>query len=745
MANIGNYEEPLIYGLDIGTRSVVGTVGYRKKDRFVVVAQVTKEHETRAMLDGQIHDIIAVGNTIQEITTQLEQKVSTKLEHVCIAAAGRVLKTVNASAEQEFEEDKIISMEDVLSLEALAVEHAYEQFQKDNDTGMKFYCVGYSVMKYYMNNYPMGNLLDHKAKNISLDLIATFLPDDVVDGLYRAVEHAGLTVANLTLEPIAAIEVAIPEMFRMLNIGLIDVGAGTSDICITKDGSIIAYGMLPIAGDGLTEIIAGHCLVDFGTAESIKIGIEKNETVEYKDIMGLSQKISREEVIALIQPQIDRMADEAADKLLELNGGKPVSAVFVVGGGGKIAGYTTKIAQRLGIQPERCAVRGEDVMQKIEFVEKNVIKDSLLVTPIGICLNYYQKSNNFIFVYFNNKRVRLYDNNKLTVIDAAIQADFPNDGLFPKRGKSMNVTINGKPRIIRGTAGEAAVITVNGNSADIHTSIRNNDMIEVTESTAGEPAFMELNKLMEFHSKITIRVNEQKVEFPKLASVNGKIQTGFYEIQDGDEIEMLSYYTIRQISEFMDVILDKHVEIYVNNEVADENTKVYDNFTVAWTLKEVDFTKEKERTNSDTDIADVKLEEDAVKSETGTVEVAQEEKQVLYHNKKRKKNFHKGKEILPEKKESVEADADVNVNAKETVESKNAGETKNSIVYVSVNQKKVILSGRKDYIFVDVFDHIDFDLSKPQGTAVVLKLNGVDAAYTDILKNGDVLEIYWTK
>ena len=108
-------------------------------------------------------------------------------------------------------------------------------------------------MRYYMNGYQMGNLEGHKAKSIAVDLIATFLPDDVVDGLYKAVEFAGLHVANLTLEPIAAIQVAIPEKFRMLNMALVDVGAGTSDISITKEGTITAYGMIPVAGNRSRE------------------------------------------------------------------------------------------------------------------------------------------------------------------------------------------------------------------------------------------------------------------------------------------------------------------------------------------------------------------------------------------------------------------------------------------------------------------------------------------------------------
>ena len=61
------YSGHLVFGLDIGTRSIVGTVGYKEEDRFVVVAQKVKEHDTRAMLDGQIHDIEKVGESIRKV------------------------------------------------------------------------------------------------------------------------------------------------------------------------------------------------------------------------------------------------------------------------------------------------------------------------------------------------------------------------------------------------------------------------------------------------------------------------------------------------------------------------------------------------------------------------------------------------------------------------------------------------------------------------------------------------------
>ena len=674
------YKGQLVFGLDIGTRSIVGTVGYKSGDRFVVVAQRTKEHETRAMLDGQIHDIQKVADTIADVKQQLETAIGRKLIEVCIAAAGRVLRTVTTHVEYPFSADREINREDVYGLIAAGVEKAYQEFlDSQNEEDVKFYCVGHSVVRFYLNGYPMGNLEGHKARTIGIDLIATFLPDDVVDGLYKAVELAGLNVSSLTLEPIAAIQLAIPERFRMLNIALLDVGAGTSDISITNDGCILAYGMIPMAGDLLTETIAKHCLVDFATAEQIKRDAGMMEEISYMDIMLLPQKITSEEVKRITSDVINEMASRAAEKIKELNGDKAVSAVFVVGGGGKMPGYTEAIAEKLGIAKERVALRGEEVMQQIVF-EEEVVKDSLLVTPIGICLNFYEQSNNFIFVNFNETRIKIYDNNKLTVADAAMQAQFPNDGLFPKRGSALNFTVNGKQKMARGQLGETAVITVNGEPADINTPIHANDVINVVESTAGEPGHMTIGELPEITETLGIFVNEKKVEVPRFASVGKVLQSGYYEIQEGDEIEILNYYTVSQIVEFMDVILDPHMNVYVNNMLADQDTPVYENFSVVWTLENIP-------NSTDTYLNS----EDA---------------------------YPEAEDAYPEAKDE-------------------------KLLHLMVNQQPVTLKGKSEYVFVDVFEEIDFDLTKPKGKGIVTNLNGRPAQYMEPLHEGDIIEIYW--
>ncbi len=689
-------EQPLVFGLDIGTRSVVGTVGYRtEENEFIVVAQYVAEHETRAMVDGQIHDIGRVAKTIRKVKEELETQIAQPLTEVCIAAAGRVLKTVTTTVAHDFAEETVVTGEEVHTLDLLGIERAQDLLKDMNDTKYKFYCVGYSVVRYYLNGEPMLNLESHKATQISEDIIVTFLPEDVVDGLYAAVQSAGLAVANMTLEPIAAINIAIPEKFRLLNIALVDIGAGTSDISVTKDGSVVAYGMIPLAGDEITELIVQNYLVDFKTAEAIKAGSGEGDKVTYKDIMLIEHTIPSAEVWELTEPVVDKMTTEVAAKIKELNGDKSVSAAFIVGGGGKIHGYTEMLAAKLGIVKERVALRGEEVLQEVTFLQPEIKKDPLLVTPIGICLNYYDQQNNFIMVRLNGERIKLYDNNKLTIVDAAIQAGFPNDGLFPKRGRELCFTVNGAARIVRGEEGESAVISLNGKPAGINTPLEPNCEIVITPSTMGAAASCTLEQLEEYSaSGMVFVVNGHTVHCPRFLEVNGSIQLPSYEICEGDVIEARNFYTVDQLAEFMDVEVDKEREILVNNRAAETDTLIYDNFSVDWTVHSF-----------------------------GAAEVTAEQ--------------------------PITETSGAGSDAPETPEGSGAADPaqpaapEKTEVVVQINGQPVRLTGKSSYVFVDIFDFYEFDLKASAGRAVVTKLNGENAQFSAVLKDGDEITLGW--
>lgn len=693
------YPEHLVFGLDIGTRSIVGTVGYKQNEQdFIVVSQSIRYHDTRAMLDGQIHDINKVAETINEVKRDLEKQINRKLTQVCIAAAGRVLKTVTVRADYELPSEATITEEQIRSLELMAVEKAYDAIKQEADSeGLSFYCVGYSVVHYYLNGYMITNLSDHKGSRIGADVLATFLPDEVIEGLYAAVAKADLDVVNLTLEPIAAINVAIPEKFRLLNIALVDVGAGTSDICITKDGSIIAYGMIPMAGDAITNSLVQQYLVDFKTAEAIKTSAHKKKTITYKDIMGLSHKITREEVWSAIDGAVDEITKLVGDKILELNGLKPVSAVFIVGGGGKSPVFIEKLAKVLGLPKERVALRGEEVLSMVTFLQPEIKKDPLLVTPIGICLNYYENRNNFIYVSVNGNRIKLYDNSHLTIVDAALAVGYPNECLFPRRGAPIEFTLNGVKRMVRGESGEGAVVVLNGKVVGMSNPIVQNDIIQIKESTAGKDAVMFVGKLPEYKGTIVFHVNDREVTCPKYVMANQKLVSDSYSISSGDELEIIQYYTLEQLLTFMDLPYKNGIE--VNHTLAENNHKIYENFTVYYPIEEV----EAYDNSIDDELVDDTIEE-AMQEITGTKEAAAK------------------KEVAVTQENAI---------------------TKEEMMQVTVNKMTIHVGKKLKNIFVDILDVYPFDLSVAKGTTVVMKRNGVPADFTTPIEEFDQIELYW--
>ena len=856
----------LVFGLDIGTRNVVGTVGYRDEDeKFHVIAQYSREHDTRSMLDGQIHDIRRVGKTIRQVKQRLEEQTEHPLTEVCIAAAGRVLKTVTTHVDYEYPEETVVTGELIHTLELLGVEKAQGILREENDTKYRFYCVGYSVVKYYINDEVYSNLEGHKAEVMSADIIVTFLPEDVVDGLYTAVAQADLEVANMTLEPIAAINVAIPMNFRMLNIALVDVGAGTSDICITKDGSIIAYGMIPFAGDEITEVIVQHYLVDFKMAEHIKLSSTVDDEVEFEDIMSITHRVPAQEVWELIKPVVDKIAAGVAEKIIELNGDKTVSATFVVGGGGKVHGFVERLSEGLELPQERVALRGEQVLREIDFQQGDIEKDPLIVTPVGICLNYYEHKNNFIMVRFNGERIQLYDNNRLTVVDAALQAGFPNEYLFPRRGQAINFTVNGKQRMIRGEIGESSVVKMNGREVSINTALEPNCEVEIIPSTVGGDAAYTIEQLEEYTSStITFEVNRKLVTCPRFVLVNGALQPPTRLIGEGDKIEVCNFYTVRQLAEFMDVELDADADILVNNRVENLSALIYENFSVDWTVlnyrtaKEDMLSSEKEdaATGANTGLAAAKqalsVSEQDVSEEKaaaergvaasntleGTADTETERKPQAEQEPETEQNPQAGQEPErkpqagqepePERKPQagqeskteqnpqaeqvskvpqgtgtymreragekpmVEASVDVKASSepglagetekvpdrseeeKPKMESaagaemsksgaeeaatsaeqagdrnasgENASEQPKKTsdeLSVFVNDETVVMHGKPEYVFIDVFDYIDFDLSDSRGRGIITQINDKNAYYTQTLNEGDRIVIRW--
>ena len=534
-----------LFALDIGTRSVVGIILHADGDHYHVADILSKEHKERAMVDGQIHNVLYVAELIADIKAELEQKHG-PLTKVSVAAAGRALKTEQASVTINIKNRPIFTEDDISRLELQAVQQAQAQLlqHKEDTSKSHYYCVGYSVLYYRLDGEEIGSLLDQQGDEATIEVIATFLPRVVVESLLAALKRADLEMEALTLEPIAAINVLIPPSMRRLNVALVDIGAGTSDIAITDKSTVVAYGMVPTAGDEITEALSDHYLLDFPVAEIAKRQMHNSDTIAIQDILGFETLFPREEVLEAVLPAVQNLACAIGEEILRLNNKVSPKAIMLVGGGSLTPHLTNELCKVLELPANRVAVRGVDAIQNLTK-EEHIPLTPEMVTPIGIAIAAKKQPVQYMSVTVNEQVIRLFELKEMTVGDAFLAANIRAKQLYGKPGLGLSITVNGQDILVPGGHGEPAKIFVNGDIASTKTKITNGDVIRLEEGKDGTDAVATVGDLVEYPElMVTIQSTPYKLE-PKLY-VNGEIATPETKLVDRDALVVKTVETIEQ-------------------------------------------------------------------------------------------------------------------------------------------------------------------------------------------------------
>ncbi len=651
----------IVFSLDIGTRTVIGVVGELHDNNFKILASEVIEHEKRNMYDGQIHDINSVAEIVKNVKEKLEQKLNIKLDKVAIAAAGRALKTYRTNLEREIDSSIEIDSRLVESLEIESIQLAQNSLDENTKTDdIRYYCVGYTVVNYYLDGNFMEKLEGHKGNRIGVDVLATFLPYTVVDSLYTVMDRVGLEVVNLTLEPIASMNIAVKKSLRLLNIALVDIGAGTSDIAISKDGTIVAYAMASIAGDEVTENIAKAYLLDFDAAEKLKIKLASKEIHKFTDVVGIEHEIKTNDILDKIDDTIKTIAKEIAAKILAINEKAP-SAVFLIGGGSQLPRLNEYIAENLGLQKERVVVRNTSIIENVTCIPEQLSGPDA-ITPIGIgffAINNMDKD--FIEVKVNEQKIKLYNTKEIKVSDALAFTGFNPRKLIPKRGEDTIYYLNGEEKKVFGQAGEPAKIYVNEVSASLDSKLKNGDSVKILEATQGKKTEISLFDCINIDKKVV--VNNKYIKLILDLKVNQVSVFNNIYINDGDIVETKEIRDISELLEYLDIDKDTCVAYKEGNILS----------------------------------KDYKLKSDDII------------------------------EIKP---------------LGESIEAKEGQKNNNNLKLIINGEETEINHSKKRFIFVDIFDYIDINLTKPQGE-LVLNVNGIKAEFTQELNENDRIDVYW--
>ncbi|AOH47270.1 cell division protein [Selenomonas sp. oral taxon 920] len=523
----------LVFALDIGTRSVIGIVAEQREGLLHILATERMEHKTRAMLDGQIHDVPQVAAIIREVKRRLTERTGA-LSSAAVAAAGRALYTMTAEAEQDV--TGTITPAQQRDLDFAGVQAAQKKLAHSHtvDDPTRYYCVGYSTIRYTLDGNDLKTLVGQRGRHAQATVIATFLPRQVVDSMQSALRETHLEMRALTLEPIAGINVLIPPTMRHLNLVLVDIGAGTSDVAITRGGSVIAYGMVPMAGDEITEAISREYLLDFNIAEDIKRKAADGQDVSFTDILGMKLSLTAEQVVTAIRPGVEHLANAIAKQILELNG-EPPQAVMLVGGGALTPMMPELVAAALGIPEARVAVRQpEEVDGVVELPAELHAPDA--VTPLGILKIASINTLHFLAVWINDIEYSLFNFRELNVSDALLAAGISLRKYNGRPGMGLMITVNGERRSFPGTMGTLAQITIDGKSASLDSPIHDDCRIKLVAGENGTQPEIRLSEIIGTVDSYTVSLNGEETAVTANILINDSVPEGDPILRDGDVI-----------------------------------------------------------------------------------------------------------------------------------------------------------------------------------------------------------------
>ncbi|WP_209123897.1 cell division protein FtsA [Alkalihalobacillus sp. BA299] len=708
-----------IFALDIGTRSVVGLLLQEEKNNYQVIDVISKEHSERAMLDGQIHNVLSVSELIIKIKSQLEEKHG-KLKKVCVAAAGRSLKTKRAKVELNIAGKNLVNQDDILHLELSAVQQA--QFSLANDfqdqESFNYYCVGYSVLDYRLDGEKIGSLLDQSGQTATVEVIATFLPKVVVESLLAALQRSDLELEALTLEPIAAINVLIPPSMRRLNVALVDIGAGTSDIAITDEGTVTAYGMVPIAGDEVTEAISDHFLLDFPDAELIKRQLSEKEEVTVTDILGFETTFHRDEVIQAVEETITELARSITAQILELNGKAP-KAVMLVGGGSMTPRLTTYIAKALHLPENRVAIRGIDAIKTLASTE-GMKAGPELVTPIGIAIAAKENPIEYISITVNGRTIRVFDVKKLTVGDGLLAAGVEISKLYGRPGSAMMIYVNGQLVTIPGFHGEPPTILKNGDKVSLDSPLEANDTISTEKGKDGAAATAKVSDIIEDIPSVNITLNNQPISVTACILKNGRRANREEWLHERDDLSIQLPKTVKDVLttlhyvDEMTSLTPFYVYVDGNKVTIPPKSTITINGTAASLHSSI----------KSGDLLNISIVQnhvttsDLLASLNGTTEQSIS----IFFNGDPVQLVKSSVRVMRGTK-PIENDAPL----------------------VLGESLSLSTSDHEPFIFQDIFRYVDFDIVPQPNQRVVVLKNGIDASFSETIYSGDKLEVRFVR
>lgn len=359
----------IIAAIDVGTTKIVVLVGRRDSEGHIEVIGYGRT-ESKGVRRGAVLNIDEATNSIRTAVQQAEEQSGFKITEAYVGIAGQHIRSDRqVCSKYRNSANDPITQEDVDSL----INQMHEVPTQMGEEVLHILPQKYKVDGEDCIKNPVGI----SGKKLEGDFHIVFGQTAAANNLRRCVENNGIKVKNLILEPLASATAVLTNDDKELGVALVDIGGGTTDVAVFKNGHICNTAVIPFGGDIITSDIKEGCKILERQAESLKV--QRGQAIVTPDIKNVAvtipssgglkpKEISLVNLAEIIQVRMVELI-ATVKQILEIAGIKDkLGAGVVLTGGGSMMRYLINLFSYGTALEVRTGVPNLHIKTKIEKV-----------------------------------------------------------------------------------------------------------------------------------------------------------------------------------------------------------------------------------------------------------------------------------------------------------------------------------------------------------------------------------------
>ena len=392
-------------GLDIGTTKIVAMIGRKNEYDKLEILGIGKS-KSLGVHRGVVNDITQTIQSIQQAVLESETDSGLKIGEVTVGIAGQHIRSLQHSDYITRENsESVINEEDIDRL----INQVHKLVMLPGEEIIHVLPQDYKVDGQAEVKEPIGMYGERLEANFHVVVGQV----SSIRNIGRCVQTAGLELDGITLEPLASANAVLSQEEKEAGVALIDIGGGTTDLAVFKDGIIRHTAVIPFGGNVITEDIKEGCSIIEKQAELLKIKFgsawpgenKENEIVSIPGLRGRDPKeITLKNLSKIIHARVVEIIEQVYVEIKnyghEEQKKKLIAGIVLTGGGSQLkhlkqlVEYITGMDTRVGYPNEHLAGDSDsDITSPMYATAVGLVMDSLMRQEKRISENLEEPEN----------------------------------------------------------------------------------------------------------------------------------------------------------------------------------------------------------------------------------------------------------------------------------------------------------------------------------------------------------------